>query len=44
MDGRTIMRNQEEQNFGVRASCVPCWLVQGEIWCQILRLVLVHKN
>ena len=48
MDGSTIMRNLEEQMFGVRASCINGSFVQGAIWCKILRLtnseVLVHKN
>ena len=38
MDGSTIMRNLEEQFFGVGTSCIHGRLVQGEIWCKILRL------
>ena len=38
MDGSTIMRNLEEQFFGVGTSCIHGRFVQGEIWCKILRL------
>ena len=48
MDGSTIMRNLEEQIFGVGMSCIHGRFVQGEIWCKILRLasgeVLIHQN
>ena len=48
MDGSTIMRNLEEQIFGVGTSCIHGRFVQGDIWCKILRLangeVLIHQN
>ena len=48
MDGSTIMRNLEEQIFGVGTSCIHGRFVQGEIWCKILRLasgeVLINQN
>ena len=48
MDGSTIIRNLEEQIFGVGTSCVHSRFVQGEIWYKILRLasgeVLIHQN
>ena len=48
MDGSTIMRNLEEQIFGVGTSCIHDRCIQGEIWCKILRLasgkVLIHQN
>ena len=48
MDGSTIMRNLEEQSFGVRTSCIHGRFVQGEILCKMLRLasgeVLIHQN
>ena len=48
MDGSTIMRNLEEQIFGVGTSCTHGRFVQGEIRCKILRLasgkLLIHQN
>ena len=48
MDGSTIMRNLEEQVFGVGTSCIHGRFVQGEIWCEILGLasgeVLINQN
>ena len=48
MDGSTIMRNLEEQIFGVGMSCIHGRFVQGEIWCKILGLasgeVLLNQN
>ena len=34
MDGSTIMRNLEEQIFGVGTSCIHGRFVPGEIWCE----------
>ena len=48
MDGSTIMRNLEEQIFGVGMSCIHGRFVQGEIRCKILGLasgeVLLNQN
>ena len=48
MDGSTIMRNLEEQIFGVGTSCIHGRFVQGKMWCKILRLVsgkvIIHQN
>ena len=47
MDGRTIMRNLEEQILGVGTSCIHGRFVR-EIWCEILGLasgeVLINQN
>ena len=37
MDGSTIMRNLEEQSFGVGTSCIHSRFVQTEIWCKTIR-------
>ena len=46
MDGSTIMRNLEEQIFGVGTSCIHGRFVQGEIWFKILETgeLFIHQN